>query len=305
MSDRAVADHAERPPPRPGPAQPPVALTIAGSDSGAAAGLQADVKTMAALGVYATTVVTVVTAQNTAEVREAVPMSPAMVDSQISAVVDDFAVAAVKTGMLGTVGVVQVVADRAGAGALPRLVVDPVLVTSTGRVLVGAEGVAAYRHRLLPHALLATPNLWEAALLAGLEPGAVEDVAGMVDAARRIHALGPAWVLVKGGHLPGVETSDAGNVPPDVADVLFDGTEVTVLRGTRVATANTHGTGCSLSAAVVANLAGGSDVATVVHAAKLFVHHALVGGTSWHLGRGHGPLDHFGWSDRPPSPTGP
>jgi hydroxymethylpyrimidine/phosphomethylpyrimidine kinase len=279
---------------------PPIALTIAGSDSGAGAGIQADLKTMSALGVFATTAVTVVTAQNTAEVREVFPLPPEMVDSQIAAVLDDLAVGAVKTGMLATPGVVEVVARRAASGDLPRLVVDPVLVASDGRALLGEEGTAAYRAQLLPHALVATPNLWEAALLAGVEPLGVGDVDAMEDAARRIHDLGPTWVLVKGGHLPGVEVHDPGTPASEVTDVLFDGTELTRLAAPRVPTANTHGTGCSLSAAIAAHLARGADVPSAVSAAKQFVHGALVGGARWHLGRGHGPLDHFAWSDRPP-----
>ncbi len=282
-----------------GRTQPPVALTIAGSDSGGAAGLQADIKTMAALGVYATTAVTLVTAQNSMEVRDVVHLSAGLVDSQISAVVDDLPVEAVKTGMLGSAAVVEAVARRAAAGDLPGLVVDPVLVTSTGRVTMTDEGIDAYRTLLLPHALVATPNLWEAALLAGMEPAAVEDVPGMSTAARRVHAFGPAWVLVKGGHLPGVE-ADAGDAPDDVVDVLYDGTDITVLRGPRVDTPNTHGTGCSLSAAIAAHLARGAAVARAVEAATVFVRRALVEGAIWHLGGGQGPIDHFGGSSGPP-----
>ncbi len=284
---------------------PPVALTIAGSDSGAGAGIQADIKTMGALGVLATTAITAVTAQNTAEVREVHHLPASMVDAQIGAVVDDLDVAAVKTGMLGTAAVVETVARRAGAGDLPHLVVDPVMVASTGRVLMAAGGIEAYRRLLLPEALLVTPNLWEAALLAGVDPSTgtgIGDVPAMVEAARRIHALGPAWVLVKGGHLPGVDGPARRNGPDVVPDVLFDGSEVTIVSGPRVDTANTHGTGCSLSAAITAGLARGIPVPDAVHAAKMFVHRALTGGASWRLGRGHGPLDHLGWS-APVSPV--
>jgi hydroxymethylpyrimidine/phosphomethylpyrimidine kinase len=279
-------------------AGPPVALTIAGSDSGAGAGIQADIKTMGALGVLATTAVTAVTAQNTAEVRHVLPVPATMVDAQIGAVVDDFEVAAVKTGLLGTAEVVETVARRAVAGDLPRLVVDPVMVASTGRVLLPAEGIEAYRRTLLPLALVVTPNLWEAVLLAGLDPeeGAITDVTGMVEAARRIHALGPVWVLVKGGHLPGVGVPGRPDAPPVVPDVLFDGSEVITLSGPLVITANTHGTGCSLSAAITAGLARGAAVPDAVQEAKTFVHRALTGGASWTLGRGHGPLDHLDWS---------
>jgi len=287
-----------------GGAGPPVALTVAGSDSASGAGLQADLKAMSALGVFATTAVTLVTAQNTAEVRGVLAVPPEMVDAQISAVLDDLAVAAVKTGLLGSAGVVDVVARRAAAGELPRLVVDPVLVASDGRPIVDGAGVAATRDRLLPHALLATPNLAEAAILAGVDRADLVDVPAMVEAARRIHDLGPAWVLVKGGGLPGVGvgvgvgvgSAGPGGAPEVVTDVLFDGAEATVLTSPRVDTANTHGTGCSLSAAVAAHLARGDDLPAAVSAARSFVHRALRNGSTWRLGHGHGPLDPFGWS---------
>ena len=275
---------------------PPVVLTIAGSDSGSGAGIQADVKTMAALGVFATTAVTAVTAQNTAEVRDVHYVPEGIVAAQIDAVLDDFQVAAAKTGLLGTAGVVGTVGRLAASGALPRLVVDPVMVASTGRILLGDRCIEAYREYLVPNALLVTPNLWEAALLGGMPAAALHGVSTMVEAARRIHRLGPTWVLVKGGHLPGVEPGSAGSAPHHVADVLFDGRDAIVVDGPRVETGNTHGTGCSLSAAIAAQLAHGADVPTAVSRAKVFVHDAILGGATWSLGRGHGPLDHLGWS---------
>ena len=274
---------------------PPVALTIAGSDSGAGAGIQADIKTMAALGVFATTAITAVTAQNTREVRAVHPLPPDLVAAQIHAVLDDLPVAAVKTGLLGSVAVIEEVGRLGAAGLLPRLVVDPVMVASSGQPLIPSTGIDAYRHRLLPHALVATPNLGEAALLAGVDPGSLGDADALADVARRIHALGPTWVLVKGGHLPGVEWR-AGNAPDQVKDVLYDGSAVTVLEASHVDSPNTHGTGCSLSAAIAAQLAGGDDVVAAIRTAKDFVHAALVGGSAWRLGGGHGPLDHLGWS---------
>ena len=275
---------------------PPVALTIAGSDSGAGAGIQADLKAMSALGVFATTVVTAVTAQNTAGVTAVHPVPTEVVGAQLDAVLDDFAVRAVKTGMLATTATVRLVADRAAAGDLPSLVVDPVMVASTGRRLLDDDAIAVYRERLAPHALLLTPNLFEAAILAGVEPLAGGDVDAMVDLAGRVHALGPTWVLVKGGHLPGVHGAGRGPAPTRVADVLFDGVEVIVLEQERVDTRNNHGTGCSLASATAALLATGVDVPTAVARAKEFVHRALVGAARWDLGRGHGPLDPFGWS---------
>jgi hydroxymethylpyrimidine kinase/phosphomethylpyrimidine kinase len=279
---------------------PPVAMTIAGSDSGAGAGIQADIKTMGALGVFGTTVLTAVTAQSTVTVAEVHHLPPALVDAQITTVLDDLPVRAVKTGLLGDPGVIEVVGRRARAGDLPRLVVDPVMVASTGRIFLVEEGIDAYRRHLLPQALIATPNLWEAALLADRAPTGEEDVEAMEDMARRIHELGPTWVLVKGGHLPGVESHSGVRPPEEVADVLFDGSTVTILTGGHVDTPNNHGTGCSLSAAIAASLAQGADVPVAVAKAKEFVLEALRGGAGWRLGRGHGPLDHLGWSHRPP-----
>jgi len=279
---------------------PPVAMTIAGSDSGAGAGIQADIKTMGALGVFGTTVVTAVTAQSTVTVAKVHYLPPALVESQIATVLDDLPVRAVKTGLLGEPAVIEVVGRRAAAGELPQLVVDPVMVASTGRIFLEEQGIDAYRRHLLPHAIVATPNLWEAALLADRAPSGEEDVEAMVDMARRIHELGPTWVLVKGGHLPGVESRSGVPAPDQVADVLFDGTTVTVLTGGHVDTPNNHGTGCSLSAAIAASLARGADVPTAVSTAKEFVLGALRGAALWRLGQGHGPLDHLGWTDRPP-----
>ncbi len=262
---------------------PPVALTIAGSDSGGGAGIQADLKTFAALGVFGTSVLTAVTAQNTTAVLGVRTLEPTFVDLQIEAVLADLPVAAVKTGMLATAATVAVVARRAAAGDLPRLVVDPVMVSSTGAPLLDDDGVAAYLDLLLPHAAVCTPNMREAALLATM---AVTDVAGMEKAARRLAEYGPAVIVVKGGHL-------GGDVAPDV--VLAEGV-LTVLDGPRVVTANDHGTGCSLSAATAAHLARGTAAVAAVEEAKAFVAAALAGAASWTLGAGHGPLDHFGWN---------
>jgi hydroxymethylpyrimidine/phosphomethylpyrimidine kinase len=276
--------------------QPPVALTIAGSDSGAGAGIQADIKTMGALGVFAVTAITAVTAQNTTIVDGVLAIPASFVHDQISTVLADLPVAATKTGMLGSVETIEVVARCAESGHLPNLVVDPVMVSSSGQQLLDGGGVNAYRELLLPSALVVTPNLWEAALLCGTDPTELTDLDSMVGVARSIHDMGARWVLVKGGHLAGVESSSGSGPRPSVPDVLYDGATVTVLTADRVDTVNTHGTGCSLSAAIAARLADGADVVTAVTDAKQFVHLALVGGAGWHLGKGHGPLDHFGWS---------
>ena len=285
-------------------AGPPVGMTIAGSDSGAGAGIQADIKAMAALGVFATTAVTAVTAQNTVTVADVHHLPAAFVEAQIDALLDDLPVAAVKTGMLGTLEIIEMVGRRAAAGDLPNLVVDPVMVASTGRALLGDGGVPAYCRHILPYALVVTPNLHEAALLAGTDITDITDIDAMVEVARRIHEWGPAWVLVKGGHLAEGGSRASGASPPSsIPDVLTDGTKVTVLTGPYVDTRNTHGTGCTLSAAIAARLASGADVPRAVADAKQYVHRALVGGAGWHLGsaRGprpsHGPLDHLGWSD--------
>jgi hydroxymethylpyrimidine/phosphomethylpyrimidine kinase len=271
-----------------GPAvNPLVALTIAGSDSGGGAGIQADLKTFAALGVFGTSALTAVTAQNTTAVLGVHVLDPAFVDLQIEAVLNDLPVAAVKTGMLATAATVAVVARRAAAGELPHLVVDPVMVTSTGTPLLDEDGVAAYLDLLLPHAAVCTPNMREAALLAAMP---VTDLAGMEAAARRLAEYGPAVVIVKGGHFGGQQA-------PDV--VLTDGV-LTVLDGTRVVSANDHGTGCSLAAATAAHLAQGTDAMTAIKEAKVFVADAIRGSASWTLGAGHGPLDHFGWNTSPP-----
>lgn len=265
----------------PGGSQPPVALTIAGSDSGGGAGLQADLKAFAANGVFGASVVTAVTAQNTQRVSGVVVMEPAFVEAQLDAVLSDLPVAAVKTGMLATAGIVQAVGRRARAGGLPNLVVDPVMVASSGDRLLDEEAVDAYRDELFPAALLITPNLREAGLLVGRTLTGPDD---MERAARQLAETGPTYVLVKGGHLTG-----------DAVDILYDGRTCAELRAPRVETANVHGTGCTLAATVAAGLARGRDVPTAVREAKHFVTRAIRGAAGWHLGGGHGPLDHFGW----------
>ena len=265
--------------------EPPVALTIAGSDSGGGAGLQADLKAFAANGVFGTSVVTAVTAQNTQRVSGVVVMEPEFVEAQLDAVLSDLPVAAVKTGMLATAGIVRAVARRARAGDLPNLVVDPVLVSSSGDRLVDEDALDAYRDELFPAALLITPNLREAGLLVGRQIGDPEEMEG---AARRLAETGAAFVLVKGGHLSG-----------DAVDVLCDGRTCIELRTPRVPSTNVHGTGCTLAAAAAAGLARGRDVRAAVEEAKRFVTAAIRGSAGWHLGAGHGPLDPFGWGSDP------
>ncbi len=264
-------------------ANPPVAMTIAGSDSGGGAGLQADLRTFAALGVFGTTAVTAVTAQSTTEVRSVQTLPPEMVVEQVLTVLDDLPVAAVKTGMLAEAAIVEAVADLAAAGRLPRLVVDPVMVASTGARLASDEAVSAYRRRLLAHAVVTTPNLPEAGVLAGAAARGLEDAREL---ARRIGELTPGLVVVTGGHGGGERA----------VDVVFDGRRLVELSRRRVATANTHGSGCSFAAAVAAGLARGAAPLDAVAEAGEFVHRAIEWGRAWSLGAGHGPLDHFGWS---------
>jgi hydroxymethylpyrimidine/phosphomethylpyrimidine kinase len=264
---------------------PPVALTIAGSDSGGGAGIQADLLTFAALGVHGTSAITALTAQNTVTVTGVHVPPVEFLRAQVDAVLDDLPVAAVKTGMLATEEIVRAVADLAAAGRLPQLVVDPVLVSSTGARLLdpGAEG--AYTEALFPHALVVTPNTREASALLARPVATVADAR---DAARELAGLGPRWVVVKGGHL----ADDAG----DAVDVVYDaaGDVVTELRAPRIATPNDHGTGCTFGAATAAGLAGGADVPAALAAAKRFVHAGLASSAGWRLGAGHGPVGKLG-----------
>ncbi|MCA1712909.1 MAG: bifunctional hydroxymethylpyrimidine kinase/phosphomethylpyrimidine kinase [Actinobacteria bacterium] len=262
---------------------PRVALTIAGSDSGGGAGIQADLKAFAAAGVFGTSAVTAITAQNTVGVRAVAALDPQLVVAQIEAVLDDLPVRAVKTGMLATAGIVEAVA--ALAGRLPLLVVDPVMVASSGDRLLEESAERAYVERLLPHATVLTPNLLEAQVLLGRPIGTLEEQG---QAARDLGALGPRVVVVKGGH-------DVAGTGGDAVDVVWDGTSLTELRATRVPTRNNHGTGCTFASYTAAGLALGHDPLTAVRAAKAFVRRAIAGSAAWQLGAGHGPLDHFGW----------
>jgi hydroxymethylpyrimidine/phosphomethylpyrimidine kinase len=255
----------------------PRALTIAGSDSGGGAGIQADLKTFSAFRVYGASVLTAVTAQNSIGVHGIANLAPEFVARQLDAVLGDIGADAAKTGMLSTAAIIRAVADRLRAHRLARLVVDPVMVAKSGDPLLEPDAREALIEAILPLALVVTPNLPEAAALAGFP---VADEQEMEAAARRIHALGPAWVLVKGGHLKG-----------DPVDLLFDGHAVTRLTAERVPTPHTHGTGCTYSAAIAAGLARGAAVLAAVVEAKRYVTAAIRGG--FPLGRGVGSLRHF------------
>lgn len=263
--------------------EPPVAMTIAGSDSGGGAGIQADLKTFAVLGVFGTFAITAVTAQNTKTVAAAYPLDPDLVSSQVLTVLDDFAVAAVKTGMMATSGIISAVADLADAGRLPNLVVDPVLVSTTGSKLFDDAAIHTYMDRLFRRATVVTPNAREARLLADVDIRGLDD---MIDAARKIAKAGPETVVVKGGHMDDEMSSDV---------VLSHG-ELTILQSKRIDTPNDHGTGCTLSSATAAYLAIGDPVLDALVKAKAFVTRAIAGAVDWRLGGGHGPLDQVGWN---------
>jgi len=269
---------------------PRTVLTIAGSDSSGGAGIEADLRTFAALGVHGAAAVTAVTAQNTVGVTAVLAVEPEMVRAQVEAVAQDLSIAAVKTGMLARPATVREVARLAREGSLPNLVVDPVLVSSTGHQLMEDGGVAAYRDDLFAHADVVTPNLRETALLLGADVASLATIEAMVAAAERLRATGAACVVVKGGHLLG-GTATESRAP----DVVVTDRGATTLDGPRVATRNDHGTGCSLAAAIAVGLAEGLDVLDAVRRAKSFVTKALEGAATWTLGEGHGPIDHLGW----------
>ena len=256
----------------------PVALTIAGSDSGGGAGIQADLKTFAAFGVYGLSVVTAVTAQNTVGVRAVQEIDPAIIASQLDAVAEDFSIGALKTGMLSSVAIIEAVVAGITHHELQPLVVDPVMVAKSGDRLLKQDAVDALRRRLLPVARLVTPNLPEAEVLAGRPIRSREDA---VVAARRIMEFGARAVVIKGGH--------SGEDP--VVDLLVDQESVTEYRASRIATTSTHGTGCTFAAAIAAGLATGMDVAGAVGQAREYLSRALAAAPG--LGHGHGPMNHF------------
>jgi hydroxymethylpyrimidine/phosphomethylpyrimidine kinase len=261
---------------------PPRVLTIAGSDSGGGAGIQADLKTMLALGVHGMSVLAAVTAQNSLGVQGVWELPAEAVDEQLSSVVDDIGVDAVKTGMLASPELVHLVASRLAQLDAP-VVVDPVGVSKHGDPLLAPEAVDVIRTRLLPIATVVTPNLPEVALLTGVRVARERD---LTRAAEAMHALGPRWVLVKGGHLHDGD---------EAVDALYDGEHIAFLRAPRIATKHTHGTGCTLASAVASYLALGHDMPEAVKAAKEYVTGAIA--NAFPLGAGIGPLDH-GWRQR-------
>ena len=262
---------------RPDSSQTRAALTIAGSDSGGGAGIQADLKTFAALGVYGTSAITAITAQNTFTVTDVLALPPAIVVAQIDAVADDLPVHAVKIGMLATADIAAAVAAALRRRALPHVVLDTVMVAKGGASLLDAAAVAAVREALFPLADVITANGPEAAALTELP---VDSVAQARRAAERLVALGAKAAIVKGGHLRG-----------PAVDVLYDGTAFTELRAERIDTPHTHGTGCTFASAIAARLALGDGLADAVRFAKSYVTEAIRRAPG--LGHGHGPLEHF------------
>ena len=252
-------------------------MTIAGSDSGGGAGIQADLKTFAALGVYGTSVLTVITAQNTLQVTDVLELPIDLIRSQIDTVLADIGTDAVKTGMLSSSAIIEAVAEKVREHGLVDLVVDPVMVAKTGDRLLREDAVDALRTLLIPLARVVTPNRYEAEVLVGRKITSLDDAR---DAAMEIVAMGAGAVVVKGGHIEGPAT-----------DILFDGNEFRAFTAQRIATTSTHGTGCTFASATAAGLAMGKSVRDSVAEAKRYVTESIR--TAFPIGRGHGPLNHF------------
>ena len=255
----------------------PKAMTIAGSDSGGGAGVQADLKTFAALGVYGASTLTAITAQNTVAVTAVHELPTDLIQSQIDAVVTDIGVDAVKTGMLSSAAIVAAVAAALQKHAIPNIVVDPVMIAKSGDALLRPDAVAALCNHLLPLATVVTPNIPEAETLTGLS---LQTAAAIRQAAEQIVAMGARSVVIKGGHRAG-----------PAADLFYDGGRFQEFTAPRIDTPNTHGTGCTFAAAIAAGLAQGQDLAAAVAQAKDYVTAAIR--HSYPLGHGHGPLHHF------------
>ena len=256
---------------------PPKAMTIAGSDSGGGAGIQADLKTFAALGVYGSSVLTAVTAQNTRGVFAVAEVPEEVIALQIDVVLEDIGAEAAKTGMLSSSSIVETVAGRLEAWGVDNLVVDPVMVAKGGHPLLQQNAVAAVKQHLLPLALIVMPNIPEAEILSGMTIDSPESAR---DAARAIGDLGPRWVVIKGGHLAG-----------DATDLVYDGVTFTEFPAERIDTPNTHGTGCTFSAAITALLARGVPTLEAIETAKTWLTAAIR--ESYAIGDGHSPVNHF------------
>jgi len=262
----------------------PIALTIAGSDPSGGAGIQADLKTFAAFGVYGASAITAITVQSTRGVESVTPLEADLVSAQIEAVAGDLAIDATKIGMLATAAIVEAVAAAIKELELPLVVVDPVLVSTSGTRLLDDDGVRSLCRDLMPLARVVTPNLPEAEALTGMR---LDSLAAVRDAARRLHKIGAAAVIVTGGH---------GEWEPDVVDLLFDGHQFHELRTSRVRGRQTHGTGCTFASAVAAGLALGQSLPEAAARAQQYVAGAIAHAPG--IGHGRGPLNHF-WNWRP------
>ena len=258
-------------------------LTIAGSDSGGGAGIQADIKAMSANGVFAMSVITAVTAQNTEEVTDVFELPTTVIASQLDAIFDDFEVAAVKTGMLSSTAIVEVVVKMLTPQKVVNLVVDPVMISKSGHPLLKPDAIESVKTRLFPLALIVTPNVHEAQQLSGI---AITSLADARRAAKIIHGFGCKHVLIKGGHL----------LSERATDLLYDGRFFHVFKGEFIETRHTHGTGCTFASALAAHLARGRSVLDAAQAAKTYVTEAIRHGLA--IGHGHGPTDHFYFLER-------
>ncbi|MCS7192639.1 MAG: bifunctional hydroxymethylpyrimidine kinase/phosphomethylpyrimidine kinase [Armatimonadetes bacterium] len=259
----------------------PRVLIIAGSDSGGGAGIQADLKTVSALGAFGMTAITALTAQNTTGVYGVIEMPPDFVAQQIEVCVTDIGCDAVKTGMLSSAAIIEVVAEQVRKHNLQPLVVDPVMIAKSGAPLLRPDAVDALKTKLLPLATVITPNLHEAKALTNMEILSLDE---MKEAAKRLHEFGVKFVIVKGGHLEGTTES---------VDILYDGKDFFEFRAPRVQTKNTHGTGCIFASAIAAGLASGLDIKLAVKQAKDFITAAIKGALP--LGKGHGPANPMAW----------
>ncbi|MCX7788044.1 MAG: bifunctional hydroxymethylpyrimidine kinase/phosphomethylpyrimidine kinase [Spirochaetes bacterium] len=265
-------------------------LTIAGSDSGGGAGIQADLKTFSALGCFGMSVITALTAQNTHSVTGIYPVPPEFIRLQIDTIMEDIGVDAVKVGMLHSVEVIRTVATALKSYPIPYIVVDPVMVAKGGAKLLQDEAIEALRTHLLPLATVITPNLPEARVLLGMDSNPSNlsmntPISTLEDLARQLASFGPKAVLVKGGHLQGAESPDVLYLIPE--------NRFLHLKATRIFTQNTHGTGCTLSSAIAAFLARGLPLEEAVQSAKEYLTQALTKGARYQLGKGHGPVHHF------------
>jgi hydroxymethylpyrimidine/phosphomethylpyrimidine kinase len=258
-----------------------IALTIAGSDSGGGAGVQADLKTFAANGVYGASVITAITAQNTVGVQGVYELPSDLVGQQIDSVMDDIGADAVKIGMLSSAEIINVVADRIRKYKIRLVVLDPVMVAKSGDHLLKDSARASLISQLIPLSFVVTPNIEEAKVLTGLDISSIEQ---MKQAAVEIYQMGCRYVVVKGGHLGDDKLS---------TDVLYDGSDYSLFSSKRIKTKNTHGTGCTFASAIAAELAKGNDIYQAVDRAKKYLHKVIVASVDLGIGHGHGPMNHM------------